>query len=204
MLRDEDWGKIEIYIDKLVKALYADIRKNMDSGMKPRDVIDSAVRLTVNKLTPESKMVLSSAYHMMAENTLAGALYQDSQNKAAFYSRNILNKINARFVFDVPNHIDYEEVKGLLNEWIAAGVITVAGGVITILAESVIPIAIAAVIAGIMLFLLKDKPINKSQDIDPVIKDYLENVRISLMAWLKEIENFYDEEIVILEKEIKK
>ena len=155
MLENNDRKKIEDYINKLLNAIYSDIRKDMDNGKGSREVIDSAINLTVNKLTPESKMILSSAYNMMMEKTLAKTAYQNAQNKAAFYSKDILKQLNSKFSFDVPNHIDYEETRKLLNKWIASGAIVVAGGVISIPAKSFTPIAIATVIAGIMLFLLK-------------------------------------------------
>ena len=204
MLENNDRKKIEDYINKLLNAIYSDIRKDMDNGKGSREVIDSAINLTVNKLTPESKMILSSAYNMMMEKTLAKTAYQNAQNKAAFYSKDILKQLNSKFSFDVPNHIDYEETRKLLNKWIASGAIVVAGGVISIHAKSFTPIAIATVIAGIMLFLLKGQAVKTESDIEHVIKDYLKNVKDSLMAWMKEIENFYDEEVAKLEKELDK
>ena len=58
MLESNDKEKVSKYIDKVIKNIYADVKRNMDSGMSNRQIIDSAVELTVNKITPESKMVL--------------------------------------------------------------------------------------------------------------------------------------------------
>lgn len=201
MLENNDRKKIQEYVEKILNSIYSGIKKNIGSGMSNQNVIDKAVNLTVNKLTPESKMILSSVYNMMKEKTLAKPLYQNVQNKATFYSRDILKDLNAKFSFEVPAHIDYEESKSLINEWTAAGAICFGGGVVSITMKNAIPIVIAVVMTGIMLFLLRDKPIiGNKQDIDILIKDYLKNVKATLMSWVDEISAYYDGEIRELEK----
>lgn len=201
MLENNDREKIQEYVEKLLRSIYSSVKKDIESGMSNQEVIDNAVNLTVNKLTPESKMILSSAYNMMMENTLAKPLYQNDHNKAAFYSRDILKDLNSKFSFEVPAHIDYEESKSLINKWIAAGAICIGGGVVSITMKSVIPIFIAVIIAGVMLCVLRDNPANgNKQDINALIKEYLKNVKATLMSWVDEISAYYDGELKALEK----
>ena len=201
MLENNDREKIQEYVEKILKSIYSSVKNNIENGMSNQDVIDSAVNLTVNKLTPESKMILSSVYNMLMEKTLAKPLYQNAQNKAAFYSRDILKDLNTKFSFEVPAHIDYEESKSLINKWTAAGAICVGGGVVCITMKNAIPIVIAVIIAGVMLYLLRDKPATgNKQDISTLIKEYLKNVKATLMSWVDEISAYYDGEVKELEK----
>lgn len=201
MLEKNDMEKVEKYVERILASIYAEAKKNIWNKMPNQEVINSVVNLTVNKLTPESKMILSSTYNMLMEKTLAEPLYQKAQNKAAFYSRDILKELNSKFTFDVPSNINYEESVKLLKRWTAAGAIVVGGGIISIRMKNPVPIAIAVVITGIMLFLLYNKPIGGSaQDISAIVQDYLNNVKVSLMSWINEIEKFYDYEIKKLEE----
>jgi hypothetical protein len=54
-----------------------------------------------------------------------------------------------------------------------------------------------------MLFLLRDQPVNgKKRNEDALVKDYLKNVKRSLLNWVDEVVIFYEDEIAKLEKEI--
>lgn len=201
MLDNNDRGKIKEYVEEILKSIYSSVKNNIESGMSNRDVIDSTVNLTVNKLTPESKMVLSSVYNILMEKTLAKPLYQNAQNKAAFYARDILKDLNEKFSFEIPAHIDYEESKSLINKWTASGAIGVSGGIVSITMKSAMPIFISVIIAGVMVYLLRNKPISENhQDVNLLIREYLENVEETMMSWVDEISDYYDEEVNKLEK----
>ena len=201
MLDNNDRGKIQEYVKKILESIYFSIKKNIETGMSNQYVIDSAVNLTVNKLTPESKMILSSVYNMLMEKTLAKPLYQNPQNKAAFYARDIFKDMNEKFSFEIPAHIDYEESKSLLNKWTSAGAIGVGGGIVSITMKNAMPIVISVIIAGVMWYLLRNKPSTENrQDINNLIINYLKNVKATLMSWIYEISAYYDEEVNKLEK----
>lgn len=203
MLGKDDKKKVEKYVERILESIYADAKKNIRNKMPNQEVVNNVVNLTVNKLTPESKMILSSTYNMLMEKTLAESLYQKAENKAAFYARDILKELNSKFTFDVPSHIDYEESSRLINKWTASGVIVAGGGIISITMKNVMPIAIAVVLTGIMLLLLRNKPVGGgAQDVSAIVQDYLNNVKASLMSWINEIEKFYDYEIKKLEERI--
>lgn len=208
MLENNDRVKIEKYIDKIFLSIKSDIKRNIGSGISGKQAIDNVINITVNKFTPESKMILSSTYNMLMEKTFTKSLYANPQNKAAFYSRDILKDLNAKFVFDVPAHIDYEECRNFFNAWTLMGVISDIGGVVVISLNStrkMLPLGIAMIIAGIGIIayeMWKDHANRGSQNINNLIHEYLKNVKLSLLSWVDEIANYYDSEVIKLEKEI--
>jgi len=142
MLQIDENVKIEQYINKISEGIYQEAKKFIQSGMSDQQIIDKVISIAVKKFTPESKMVMSSVYNMMMEHTLANPIFQNAQNKAAFYERDILKELNSKFLFDVPKYIDYEESKAEIKKWIAAGVIVIVGGIISIPTNNLIPIGI--------------------------------------------------------------
>ena len=156
MLQSEEKAQVEQYVTKICESIFREAEKYIQSGMSDKQVIDRIITITVNKFTPESKMILSSVYNMMMERTLAKPIYQITRNRAAFFELNILKELNSKFLFDVPNRIDYEESRITIDKWIADGVIVVAGGVISFLATNPIPIGMAVIVAAVMLFILKN------------------------------------------------
>lgn len=204
MLENSEKAKIRKYIDEISTKILIEAQKCVENKMTNKQVIERVIQITVNKFTPESKMIMSSAYNMMMKHTLEKPEFQTASNKAAFYQLNILNDLNGKFVFDVPNYIDYQENKKEIAKWIAAGAIVVlAGGVISIQMEIVIPIAMAVVIAGVMIG-YKMAEISKTQDVMPLIREYLNSVSETMMQWLNGIERYYDERVEKLKKELVK
>lgn len=202
MLQSDEKAKIEQYINKISEGIYKEAEKWIQSGISDQQLIDKVINITVKKLTPESKMVMSSAYNLMMEHTLAKPLFQNAQNKAAFYERDILKELNSKFLFDVPKHIDYEESKAEINKWIVAGAVVIVGGIISILTKSLIPIGIAVIVAGVMLFMLKDGNKKTRQEISKLIQAYLHDTKNTMMEWLNTIQVYYDENVEELEKEL--
>lgn len=202
MLQIDENAKIEQYINKISEGIYQEAKKFIQSGMSDQQIIDKVISIAVKKFTPESKMVMSSVYNMMMENTLANPIFQNAQNKAAFYERDILKELNSKFLFDVPKYIDYEESKAEIKKWIAAGVIVIVGGIISIPTNNLIPIGIAIIVAGVMLFILNDWGKKTKHDISKLIKEYLHDVKKTMMEWLNTVQVYYDECVYELEKEL--
>ena len=202
MLQIDENAKIEQYINKISEGIYQEAKKFIQSGMSDQQIIDKVISIAVKKFTPESKMVMSSVYNMMMEHTLANPIFQNAQNKAAFYERDILKELNSKFLFDVPKYIDYEESKAEIKKWIAAGVIVIVGGIISIPTDNLIPIGIAIIVAGVMLFILNDLGKNTKHDISKLIKEYLHDVKKMMMEWLNTVQVYYDECVYELEKEL--
>lgn len=200
MLENSDKEKIRKYIDGISAKILIEAQKCVDNKMSNKQVIERTIQITVYKFTPESKMIMSSAYNMMMKHTLEKPEFQTASNKAAFYQLNILNELNNKYVFDVPDHIDYQENKKEIAKWIAAGAIVVlAGGGISIQMEMMIPIAMSVIIAGVMIG-YKMAEISKTQDVMPLIREYLGSVSETMMRWLDGIERYYDERVENLKR----
>lgn len=119
-LEDNDKKKLEQRINELIENLRSDAKDKIHKGMSDKQVIDYIINVTVNKVTAESKTLLSSIYYMMEDQTLAKPLYNNAQNKAAFYKRDIFTELNNKFDFNVPDNIDDEESKNKVDKWIKA------------------------------------------------------------------------------------
>jgi len=202
MLENNDKQKLEQYIDKIIRGIQTNANNNSKAGMSDKQVIEKVINVTVNKFTPESKMILSSTYNMLMEHTLTTAKYTDAEKKAAFYEMDILKELNGKFNFEVPKDIDYGESRKEINKWVKSGAVVVVGGLISISLKSWIPVGIAVVIVGIMALILKDEPKFGSKGIDAVISEYLTNVKQSVLLWINSIEKYYDDRVAQLEREM--
>lgn len=205
MLKSSDKRKIENYIQKIIDGLMKDTKESIAFGMSDKQVIDRITKATVNKFTPESKMIMASVYNMMMDDTLAEEIFQKLENKTAFYQMDILKDLNSKFVFEVPDKIDYQESKKELDKWIKGGsaVVVVAGGVASIKFKSFIPlgISLAVVLVAIMgMVIYNNSKKNSGTNINTLVSDYLNSVQKSLLAWVETIENYYDKKIDQLKK----
>lgn len=199
MLLAEDKKKLESYVDKLIEVLKDKTAKSKSNGVSGEQLIKEVTNMAVSKLTPESKMILSSAYNMMMSHTLADKYFSDSAHKAAFYSADLLTEITNKFDFEVPNEINYEESDEVVKRMCALGVIGIGGGgVISWITKSWIPITIgiAAVLTAIMTYVIKNHGMSSSgNSIDAVINDYYSTVKESLMAWIYSVDSYYDKAV---------
>lgn len=207
MLKSSNKQKIENYIQKLIDGLLEDIKHSIALGMSDRQVIEKITKATVNKLTPESKMIMSSVYNMMMDETLSEELFQNSENKAVFYQMDILKELNSKFSFKVPDKIDYSESKNELDKWIKCGsvAVVVIGGTVSIKFKNLVPfgISVAVALAAIMGVIIYNRcQSNNKTNINGIVSEYLNGVKLSLMAWIESIESYYDEKIEELKKGI--
>ena len=92
MLKNSDKNKVENYIQKIINGLLNDTNKSIVSGMSDKQVIDRITKATVNKISHESKMIISSVYNMLMNDTLSEDFFQEPSNKALFYELNIEKK----------------------------------------------------------------------------------------------------------------
>lgn len=195
MLLSEDKTKLETYVDKLIDGLKKDVIKAKNNGVSGEQLIEKVTNMTVSKLTPESKMIMSSAYNMMMKHTLAEDYFADSSHKAAFYKSDILKGLTQKFDFDVPNEINYKKSNTEINKVMASGAVVIVGGIVSFTLKSWIPIGIAAVIAGIMAFILNNNSASSVKDVDCVINEYYASVKKSLLAWVDSIDAYYDKAV---------
>lgn len=204
MLLQEDKLKLEAYVDNLIDNLKKETNRAKQNGLSGEKLLDKVTSMTVNKLTPESKMVLSSVYNMMMNHTLEDKYFSDSSNKAKLYSADILKELNNKFDFTVPSEINYEKSHNEFEKLIASGVVVLGGGagIGTIIHFSIkklnyaFPgVGIAVIIVGLMCYLLKNIWSSSSSNTDEIINEYFATVKKSLFAWVESIETYYDEAV---------
>lgn len=204
MLLQEDKLKLEAYVDNLIDNLKKETNRAKQNGLSGEKLLDKVTSMTVNKLTPESKMILSSVYNMMMNHTLEDKYFSDSSNKAKLYSADILKELNNKFDFTVPSEINYEKSHNEFEKLIASGVVVLGGGagIGTIIHFSIkklnhaFPgVGIAVIIVGLMCYLLKNIWSSSSSNIDEIINEYFATVKKSLFAWVESIETYYDEAV---------
>lgn len=200
MLASDEKSKICEQLDKSLQSIQQDAMQSMKKGVASSDIINRVTTLTVNKIAPQSKMLLSSAYNMMMARTLSDPFFSDSQNKAAFYEADILKEITSKFDFAVPTEINYQRDYSTLETLAASGAVVVAGGLVGITLTSWIPVGIAVVLAGIMGVVIKSKCGISNNNLNRLITEYLQNVRRSFMLWIDAIESFYDNKVAELRK----
>lgn len=200
MLKDSDKRKIEKYIKNIIDGLQRKAKESLDSGMSDKQVVERITKATVNIMTPESKMIMSSVYNMLLDETLSELQFQSLERKTMLYQMNILKDLNSKFLFEIPDSIDYTESKKELDKlakW-SGGAVIVIGGTVSVKLKNVAPLSIslAIVLAAIMGVIIYNKRQSKDKEkINYIITEYLSNVQTSLMAWIESVERYYDERI---------
>lgn len=200
MLKASDREKLEKRVDNILAEIFTNAKEKIQTSSSRKQVLDQVVTSTVNRLTPESKMLLSSLYNLLEADTLQKDLYKDETVKASFYAMDIRSDFNKRFIFEVPKNVNYEESNDQVKRWTSSGSVVVAGGVISIVMKSVVPVGIAAIIAGIMAVLLNGNTNASSMSTVDLVRQYLDNVRKTLLQWLQAIEKNYDEKVNAFEE----
>lgn len=201
MLQSSDRKKVQDEVQELVEKIKKNARKAIKEGISDDLLIEKVINVTVKKFTPKSKMLLSSVCNILLEETLSSEKYNNPKNKAFLYEKDILSELNSSFVFDVPDKIDYQASKVDFDKLLISGAIVLIGGVVSVPANSVIPVSIAVILAAIMYFVLKKQRKNNKK-IYEVICDYLDGVSAAILQWIDNIEQYYDKRINEIEKEM--
>ena len=85
-----------------------------------------------------------------------------------------------------------------------SGVIFVTGGAVSLITKSSIPVSIGLILSGVWYYTSQQKAKDFEKRKMKEIRDqYLNNLKISLEKWVKSIEEYYDEEVEKLERELK-
>ena len=84
MLENSEKAKIWKYIDEISAKILIEAQKCVENKMSNKQVIERVIQITVNKFTPESKMIMSSAYNMMMKSTLEKPEFQQLLQTALF------------------------------------------------------------------------------------------------------------------------
>lgn len=194
MLSNEEKAKIDNYIN----SINADLLNTVQTFREfpPKQIIEKTVEYTVTRYSSESKLILSNVFQSLQSQVLSLPEFNSFERKDAYYKLQILEKMNAKFIFDIPKNIDLITVSEEIKRGIIIGAVTIesTGIIISIVLKSLIPVCIGTIIAGIMYFLLRDKLITQ-RNVQQIIEKYLESVKTALLQWITAIEQFFEEEI---------
>lgn len=194
MLSNEEKAKIDNYIN----SINADLLNTVQTFREfpPKQIIEKTVEYTVTRYSSESKLILSNVFQSLQSQVLSLPEFNSFERKDAYYKLQILEKMNAKFIFDIPKKIDLITVSEEIKRGIIIGAVTIesTGIIISIVLKSLIPVCIGTIIAGIMYFLLRDKLITQ-RNVQQIIEKYLESVKTALLQWVTDIEQFFEEEI---------
>ena len=148
-------------------------------------------------------MLLSDICISLRKETLKKEIYKNIDNKLKFDDLDMFNKIDNKFIFEIPNNIDYKNGEELKKALTQSGIIFTAGGVVSVIIRSLVPVSIGLILAGVQYYTAQKNENIKKEKMNEITNKYLKNIKISLQEWVKSIEKYYDEEVDKLEKELK-
>jgi len=195
MLSNEDLSKVERHIENVLNEIRQSVSR-IPSGLLERQRLDEIINITVNKVTPESKMILTGVCKQLTHGTLTKELYSNPKIKAAFYQEDVSKQITDMFDFTVPAQINFDEINVNVKKLIGCGAIVIgASGVVSILATSCVPVVavgVVSVIAAICLYIYRN---NKKSEANLLVDQYFSGIKASLMSWVNSIEKYYDNKV---------
>ena len=199
MLNEIDRENVNMAIDGIIK----NIRDSLPKINKPMNVRIEELKKISNRITiAESKMLLSDVCGYLRTETLKKEIFKNIDNKLKFDDLDMFNKIDNKFVFEVPKNIDYkngEELKKALKQ---SGIIFTTGGVVSIIIKTLVPISIGLILAGVWYYTAQKNENIRKDKMNEITDKYLSNLKISLQEWVKSIEKYYDGEVEELEREL--
>ena len=199
MLNEIDRENVNMAIDGIIK----NIRDSLPKINKPMNVrIEELKKISTRIIIAESKMLLSDVCGYLRTETLKKEIFKNIDNKLKFDDLDMFNKIDNKFVFEVPKNIDYkngEELKKALKQ---SGIIFTTGGVVSIIIKTLVPISIGLILAGVWYYTAQKNENIRKDKMNEITDKYLSNLKISLQEWVKSIEKYYDGEVEELEREL--
>ena len=199
MLNEIDRENVNMAIDGIIK----NIRDSLPKINKPMNVrIEELKKISTRITIAESKMLLSDVCGYLRTETLKKEIFKNIDNKLKFDDLDMFNKIDNKFVFEVPKNIDYkngEELKKALKQ---SGIIFTTGGVVSIIIKTLVPISIGLILAGVWYYTAQKNENIRKDKMNEITDKYLSNLKISLQEWVKSIEKYYDSEVEELEREV--
>ena len=199
MLNEIDRENVNMAIDGIIK----NIRDSLPKINKPMNVrIEELKKISTRITIAESKMLLSDVCGYLRTETLKKEIFKNIDNKLKFDDLDMFNKIDNKFVFEVPKNIDYkngEELKKALKQ---SGIIFTTGGVVSIIIKTLVPISIGLILAGVWYYTAQKNENIRKDKMNEITDKYLSNLKISLQEWVKHIEKYYDGEVEELEREL--
>lgn len=200
MLNQLDRENINKAIDRIIK----NIKESLPKIDKPINVrIEELKKISANITITESKMLLSDICVSLRKETLKKEIFKNIDNKLKFDDLDMFDKIDNKFIFEIPNNIDYKNGEELKKALTQSGIIFTTGGVVSVIIRSLVPVSIGLILAGVWYYTAQKNENIKKEKMNEITNKYLKNIKISLQEWVKSIEKYYDEEVDKLEKELK-
>jgi hypothetical protein len=191
-------------IDKAIDRIINNIKEALPKIDKPMNIrIEELKKISTNITITESKMLLSDICISLRKETLKKEIYKNIDNKLKFDDLDMFNKIDNKFIFEIPNNIDYKNGEELKKALTQSGIIFTAGGVVSVIIRSLVPVSIGLILAGVWYYTAQKNENTRKEKMNEITNKYLKNIKISLQEWVKSIEKYYDEEVDKLEKELK-
>lgn len=191
-------------IDKAIDRIINNIKEALPKIDKPMNVrIEELKKISTNITITESKMLLSDICGYLRKETLKKEIYKNIDNKLKFDDLDMFNKIDNKFIFEIPSKIDYKNGEELKKALTQSGIIFTTGGVVSVIIRSLVPVSIGLILAGVWYYTAQKNENIKKEKMNEITNKYLKNIKISLQEWVKSIEKYYDEEVDKLEKELK-
>ena len=199
MLNEIDRENVNMAIDSIIK----NIRDSLPKINKPMNVrIEELKKISTRITIAESKMLLSDVCGYLRTETLKKEIFKNIDNKLKFDDLDMFNKIDNKFVFEVPKNIDYKNGEELKKARKQSGIIFTTGGVVSIIIKTLVPISIGLILAGVWYYTAQKNENIRKDKMNEITDKYLSNLKISLQEWVKSIEKYYDGEVEELEREL--
>lgn len=191
-------------IDKAIDRIINNIKEALPKIDKPVNVrIEELKKISANITITESKMLLSDICISLRKETLKKEIFKNIDNKLKFDDLDMFDKIDNKFIFEIPNNIDYKNGEELKKALTQSGIIFTTGGIVSVIIKSLVPISIGLILAGVWYYTAQKNENIRKEKMNEITNKYLKNIKISLQEWVKSIEKYYDEEVDKLEKELK-
>jgi len=191
-------------INKAIDGIIKNIKESLPKIDKPINVrIEELKKISTNITITESKMLLSDICVSLRKETLKKEIFKNIDNKLKFDDLDMFDKIDNKFIFEIPNNIDYKNGEELKRSLTQSGIIFTTGGVVSIIIKSLVPVSIGLILAGVWYYTAQKNENIRKEKMNEITNKYLKNIKISLQEWVKSIEKYYDEEVDKLEKELK-
>ena len=200
MLNQIDRENINKAIDKIIKNI-KEALPQIDKPIKVR--LEELKKISTNITITESKMLLSDMCGYLRKETLKKEIFKNIDNKLQFDDLDMFDKIDNKFIFEIPNSIDYKNGEELKKALTQSGIIFTTGGIVSVIIKSLVPVSIGLILAGVWYYTAQKNENIRKEKMNEITIKYLKNIKISLQEWVKSIEKYYDEEVDKLEKELK-
>ena len=190
-------------IDKAIDRIINNIKEALPKIDKPVNVrIEELKKISANITITESKMLLSDICISLRKETLKKEIFKNIDNKLKFDDLDMFDKIDNKFIFEIPNNIDYKNGEELKKALTQSGIIFTTGGIVSVIIKSLVPISIGLILAGVWYYTAQKNENIRKDKMNEITDKYLSNLKISLQEWVKSIEKYYDSEVEELEREL--